>query len=205
MKKNRKNAYFSDDDSAVKRMAKMIPDAKIILTLRNPVTRLISQHRKNLLQGKKNVIPDLAAHIERDIRGESPPSVNFVIANKYSRHLEHVFNYYRREQIFMMIFEEWTKSPEKIMPELFKFLGIRQNIDMGSLKSLNTIDRYNNKSFLKKYIMGIRKGNDLNTQTITHPLITAPVEENLVKLFADDVAMVEQTLSRKIIAWDFQS
>ena len=119
-----------------KESQRMIPDAKIILTLRNPVTRLISQHEKNLLQGKKNIIPDLAAHIERDIRGESPPSVNFVLANKYRQHLEHVFNYYKREQIFLMIFEEWTKSPEKILPKLLQFLDVRKDVEYEAIKNL---------------------------------------------------------------------
>ena len=184
----------------------MIPNAKIILTLRNPVTRLISQYKKNLLQGKKNIIPDIDAHIERDMRGESPPSVNFVFSNKYRQHLEHVFNCYRREQIFLMIFEEWTKSPEIIIPELLKFLDVRNNIDMNPLKALNRIEKFNNKSFFKKSITDIRKyimkGANLNAHKSTHFVIKESTKNKLVELFSEDVAMVEKVLNRKVAAWD---
>ena len=77
---------------------------------------------------------------------------------------------------------------------------------MRPLKTLNTIDKFNNKSLFNKFIIDlkkyIKKGGDLNAQKTTHPLISESVKYKLVELFAEDVAMVEQTLSRKITAWD---
>lgn len=188
-RKARHTPYVSSEDSAIARIRRTIPDARIVLTLRHPVDRLLSQYQKNFFQGKDTVAPSLDEHVERDLNGASPPAANFIEANRYERHLAHVLKYFARDCIHLMIFEEWTRTPESALVDLFRFLGVRQEAPVATRDVLNTSLSFQEKS-------GRAAGD------ATHvPKMSPALRRRLIDILARDVAAVEQFAGRRVHCW----
>lgn len=185
-KEARRHPYIASHDSAIQRIAQNIPDAKIILTLRHPIDRLISQFSKNSLQAKHAVLPNLTEHIQRILDGQSPPAADYIRANHYGQHLAKVYDHFPAEQVKVIIFEEWVEQPALAMKTLFEFLNIEPNIQLDTTTILNTTRKY------------------ASPEAIEHsekPMLSDALSNQLQEIFKSDVAAVESILGREIPDW----
>jgi Sulfotransferase family len=127
-------------ESAIQRIHESLPNAKIIVSLRSPITRIVSIYKKNRLQGKYST--SLREEIENALNEGSRSKLFH--KNRYDIHLENIFKYFPRSNVKIIIFEEWTKNIQSAMAGLCAFLGIP---DLGSCpqlpeKAQNKADRY---------------------------------------------------------------
>ena len=185
-REERKHPYISNQDSAIQRISKHIPDAKIILTLRHPIDRLLSQFSKNSLQSKQEVLPDLVEHIQRIFDGQSPPAADYIYANRYSQHLRKLLDHFPNNQIKIIIFEEWIKQPSSAMQSLFTFLGLESDVMLDTSTVLNTTKKYATSD----------AADDSVKPILNHELLV-----QLESIFSPDVDAVESILGREIPAW----
>ncbi|MDH3257112.1 MAG: sulfotransferase [Nitrospinota bacterium] len=127
-------------ESAIQRIYESLPNAKIIVSLRSPITRIVSVHRKNRLQGKTST--SLREEIENGLK-EGPRSKLFY-KNRYDIHLENIFKYFPRSHVKIIIFEEWTKNVQAGMADICAFLGISDMKSWPKLpeKAQNKANRY---------------------------------------------------------------
>jgi len=125
---DRKSPYYTTHDSAIRRIANSLPDSKLILSLRNPRDRLVSQYQKNFNQRKNGMRRTLEAHLRATNKTQSP--VDFVHMNRYDRHLTALFREFDPQQILIVIFEEWTKNPEQTVRQIFRFLNVDDQVPL---------------------------------------------------------------------------
>lgn len=104
------------------RMHRVVPHAKLIIILRNPVDRAYSQwNHYNHIHAeesghrgwvKTDFIKALDLHPEVVKRGE------------YIDQIIHLLKFYKREQIYIGITERFRKNPDRELKKIYSFLGI---------------------------------------------------------------------------------
>ena len=118
-------SYLSSS-KAPARIAKIIPDVKLIFILRDPVARTYSQYwhwvkTNRAIYGFENMIQFSPGHLLQ--------------RSFYRQHLERYFQYFKREQIKIFIFEDFINNVQEKIDEVCKFLQLNQTIDVSSLET----------------------------------------------------------------------
>lgn len=122
-----KTPEYLSDPQAIERMHDLCPDTKILISLRNPVERLwsalrhmrrpgVSWGNDSFKEGSHRDAHDLIVkdHLDDDV----------VTRGHYFDQISHLFKYYPREQVKIVIHERTIKDPAKSRQDLFSFLGL---------------------------------------------------------------------------------
>ena len=185
---------FNEQDDAVSRIAKHLPDAKILITLRNPIERLYSQYNKNYFQGKETESFRDALSLEK--KGQRTPDKSplcWIYKNQYSIHLKHWFDHFPKENIKIIIFEDWIKNKKVIEEEVMDFLNIEQfkfNYELGK----NTGSSYAKRRKWKFNPFGVFKKK-------TYSKISKSQFELLRTILIEDIKDTEKLLSLDLKHW----
>lgn len=124
--KDKHNRHCVSDFDSCRRIFEFNPQTKIIITLRNPVDRLFSMYNKNLMQGKFNT--SLSRMIRDELSGKSNihnsryPWIHY---NLYSIHVGHYLSVFPKENVKVIVFEEWIKDLNQIN-DVARFLGVAE-------------------------------------------------------------------------------
>jgi len=108
-------SYFYSKD-APERVHRYNPAMRLLLSLRDPVDRLISHHRHEIRVGR--IEPDLP--LERAI--ESNPS--YVEQSMYFEQLSRWLEWFPRSSLHIVIFEEMFRDPGKALRDVYAFVGV---------------------------------------------------------------------------------
>lgn len=124
---------------AAERVAALMPQAKLIAVLRNPVDRAFSHYQHEVALGREQLSFEDALEAEDErMRGErermaDDPSYfshawwNYTYAarGKYAEQLERWFAAFPREQVFVLVSEELLREPAESYAGTLEFLGAR--------------------------------------------------------------------------------
>lgn len=152
------------------------PDLKIILTLRNPITRAHSQFWKNYRQGRERA-NSFADAIRSEINGKREPESHpfcWLYRNDYTEHVGRWLDLFDQSQIHVIIFEKWIENTKLELNNICDFLGIeprrswsrsdeRKNI--GGQPRVVALNR-----IYQDYIQGTPLGRVLQKTRVTHLL-----------------------------------
>jgi Sulfotransferase family len=149
-------------ESAIQRIHESLPNAKIIVSLRSPITRIVSIYKKNRLQGKYST--SLREEIENALKEGSRSKLFH--KNRYDIHLENIFKYFSRSNVKIIIFEEWTKNIRIVMTDLCAFLGIPDRDSWHQLpeNAQHKTDRYRKDEKLSVAEMDVKIDPELQAQ-----------------------------------------
>ena len=110
---------------AIKRMAEIMPDCKIIVMLRDPVKRLISHygHIYNLSESWRSLYPDFS------IFWHTAHESDYYLVDKgiYWQTLERLYLNYKPSQVKVIISEELFTDPQPVYNDTLKFLGLEEH------------------------------------------------------------------------------
>lgn len=111
---------------AVRRMADTLPDAKVIILLRDPVARAYSHFRLNQWKGIERLDFDgaLAAEPRRLERDPTGASFAYAGSGDYVRMLRVLFAHYPRDQVHVMFFDDLVAHPGLAIERVCRFLGL---------------------------------------------------------------------------------
>ncbi len=123
---------------AAQRMQETIPDAKIIVMLRDPVKRAYSHYHHEVRLGYET-LPFVEA-IEREeerLRGEREKMLNnplyrgdcymhysYLARGRYIEQLPAWYEHFAPEQILVLSSEEFFQNTDKVLTQVFAFLGL---------------------------------------------------------------------------------
>lgn len=119
---------------ALKLIKKHFPDAKLIISLRNPIDRAISQYKYNVqLGGRLSIYKDFREALEND-------EDNIVERGFYFKQLKSCFDIFPKEQVLILFFDDIKSNPFLFLQKIYRFLG---------LKDLNFVPNLLNKKVLQ--------------------------------------------------------
>ena len=118
---------------ALEKIKEFNPSVKIILILRNPVEFVQSVHRLNLGLLREDE-PDLAKAWElQELRkqGKMIPTgcrvqelLQYGELGLFGEHVEKVFKIFPREQVLVILFNDFTANPKVVYDAILSFLGV---------------------------------------------------------------------------------
>ncbi len=116
------------------RMHDWIPDAKIILTLRNPIERAWSMYWNEVGKGRETLGFEEAIAAEPDRIADSAYARNhlsYLSRGEYAESLFRLYEFYPPEQVKVVILEDAMKDPVSVLQGVYGFLGLdpRQGLE----------------------------------------------------------------------------
>ena len=140
------------------RMREILPDAKLIVILRNPVDRAYSHYHYSLSRNREILSFEKAIKLEEErlARGKErlirdPFSCDnhynhysYLRKGIYADQLENWFRHYNRKQFLILTTDDLCKNPQQTLDQIFDFLGVSsfqaknlKNRNVGSYKEMN--------------------------------------------------------------------
>ncbi len=101
------------------RMQSVIPDAKLIYILRDPIERTISHYIHKYANGSESrTIAEALESFENN---------SYVLRSRYYLQLEQYLKYFPSSQILIITSEELFINPHKTMQNIYNYLGVEDN------------------------------------------------------------------------------
>lgn len=206
--------YLPSTASAIKNK---LPQAKVIMILRNPVERLYSQFLMNLRLGKI-AETDLLKEIENDQqkkhKGWGVSHLYLEVGNYYEQ-VKRYYDHFPAGQIKVIIFDDFKKDAAGVMKDLFNFIGVDPSvqIDMSTKYNEAGVPRFGKLNYfltqtglytLSKKL--IPEGFKQSVKNIFYsknkvPKIS-PHEKNwLINYYRSDIEALSGLLQRDLSEW----
>ena len=101
------------------RMASMIPDARLIYILREPVERMRSHYQHHVAAGKESRSIDRALREVGDVNTQ-----DYHNTSRYAFQLEQFYSHFSAEQIHVTTTERLRDHRPEVLREIFQFIGV---------------------------------------------------------------------------------
>lgn len=138
--------YFTSE-KAINRISKLDKKVKLVVSLRNPVSRTYSHYWHQVKAGRVSKSIDY-------ILNNDP---NFILKrSEYLKYLRMIYELFPKEQVHVIVFEEFLNDKNKVIKELCEFL----EIDFTLLPEF-ALDTHSNKSQLPSIIPLLKLKNKL--------------------------------------------
>jgi hypothetical protein len=112
-------SYFCEP-AVPERVASYVPDARIIVSLREPVERALSNHRHEVRQGNLSGA-DLS--FERGLRNNPM----YVEQGLYAKHLKRWLGHFPRDRILVVLMDDVEADPRRVCRTVYGFLGVDES------------------------------------------------------------------------------
>jgi len=209
------------DEMAVELIKKTYPNAKIIVSLRNPVETVYSYycHIKSLDNWASSYLRSKTFDQTWEEYNYFLPELGF-----FYKYFKRYFETFLRENIHVIIYDDIKKEPQKVIKELYKFLGIDDTFIPSSLnlkinKSkkvrfefllkvsrpiINIIEKFNLRPLIGKYFkFSSRIYSKIIWRKQKHPRINEETAKVLKKYYKSDIEKLEQLISRDLSSWKY--
>ncbi|GAA3973990.1 sulfotransferase family protein [Allohahella marinimesophila] len=121
---------------AAERIQRTIPNARLIVLLRDPVQRAISHYHHEIKMGREYLplFDALTAEEERinDSDMASPEGLetylhaSYKLRGRYADHLSRLFTIFDRKQVLILGNNELLRDPEAVTNKVYEFLGLER-------------------------------------------------------------------------------
>lgn len=168
---------------AAERMATLVPDARIIVLLRDPVERAISHYFHELRRGRESQPIEQAFALEDERIGSAIKNGNYKdtrfinlsykTRGRYAEQLQRLFNYFPRENVKIFEAESFYENPMNVICSVLDFVdmdvshskidvkpigkgGNKTNVPVGVRESLHEYFSEHNRSLAEMVQGGFR-------------------------------------------------
>jgi len=209
-------SYFADPQ-APHLIYEKVPNARILISLRNPIEKVYSTHLMLKRQGTfQTSFHERVVDLRKNIKSGKKTGMQ---GGLYYNYVNRYLDVFGKDQVKIIIFEEWIKDPRPTIKEILKFLGIKDTLNNfqnvirnpyreergqiakyireSSLVSkiarlfLSSLSR---KSLKRKFLLKTKK-----------PTMNEKDREELKKFFYDDVQKLQTLLGRELPWQDFST
>ena len=214
------SVYLCDRKAAAS-IKKHVPDAKLIVILRDPAERAYSSFmhlRREAYEPVADFREALALEEER-IRSNWRHLWHYRSRGYYHEQIAHYLTLFDRSQMRIYLFEDLRDDPRALLKDIFGFLGVddsfvpdtsgRYNASgiPRSRTALRLIMRPNRLKTVVKPLLPKRLRHAVKTFVTTSPLslrkspLPADARRDLVAGYRDDVLKLQAMLGRDLSAW----
>lgn len=204
--------YFNNVDTAP-RIKETVPDAKLIVCLRNPADQVFSHY--HLMKRRKRT--------DNDFWGALDDLPHLVRTAHYHMHLTRYLEFFDKEQILVLIYEDIKKDSESFLRKIYSFLDIdvdhkaparqRQVNAFRNVRSrwlegivaktgfvLRKIQLYPLVAWIRNsgFVSKIRQANE---GQVIRPVLPPEDRKRLDEMFAEDKVQIGKYLGRKLDCW----
>ena len=190
-------------DYAIERMHEIVPAAKIIIILRDPVERVKSAYQLF----KEQRFPDLSLV-------DACKQHEFLLSQSYyAEPLQQIFKRYNRNQVFVAYYHDLSEDPKQFMRRVYDFIGVDKNFVPEVINK-----RYNKVvypklqnvilklklEFLIEWVKASPLGDTIRKRAQRKPSEVSLPESDLDyfrSIFEDDIRCTEKILNVDLSRW----
>jgi hypothetical protein len=127
------------DFGAPERIRRLLPGAKLIAILRNPVERAYSNFLYLVREGREPLHDFRAALAEEGKRREEGWATTWRYLDKglYAAQIERYFAQFDRDQLRCYLYEEYDEDPQATVTDVYRFLGVDDSFSQDLSVRLN--------------------------------------------------------------------
>ena len=207
------------EPSAAERIEHYLGQPKLIVVLRNPVSRAYSSYLHLVRDGQETLSFEAALEAENQrISDKWPPLWHYQNRGFYAQQLQRYFDRFDPAQIKICLFEDLVANPLGLMQELFEFLEIDPKFEPDVSKRANRsgvpklrwlshlLNRQNPIKNIAKTMVptGLRKNiyNTLQTSnTGDKTQINPQLKQKLIQYYRDDVDQLQTLTGLSLSHW----
>jgi len=153
-------------EASIKAIKNHMPDAKIIILVRDPIKRSFSYFQHETRAGRINKTFDELVDYEykqfrkkgilfhEDLYEHPQLKDTFLLGSLYSEYIETLLNYYSKKQVLLVSSEKLFSEPEMVFSEILDFINITpyKNITFKTFNSGNyNINKIPRSEFLSEF------------------------------------------------------
>ena len=187
----------------------MLPDARLVLQLRDPVERAYSDYKMYYRRGLAREAP------ETYLRTPENDYPRFLLEGLYGQHLRNWLDYFPKEQILAFRFEEVKVRPRAIVEMVSRHIGIEPFFDQALAEKSENDSKARILPLpvrtllapLKKTVKPLRGrtwfegARSLLAREIAYPPLSDELRAHLADFYRDDMALAETMLGIDLSDW----
>jgi hypothetical protein len=215
--------FYLYDRDAHERIAKLVPDVKLIFLLRDPVDRAHSNWTHLWVAGLEEKADFLeACHAEpgrKDARWAD--FWHYISLGKYGEQLQHLYRHVNRDQVLLLRYRELKDDPARTLDKVCAFLGVRTGL-LTAIPKENVNRHYVEDNDVNRALRALlRAGGNVGHRfpvplrlaargpllTLLHrkkgnrPVTTPEERAELLPYFADDIALLQDVTGERYDDW----
>jgi Sulfotransferase family len=131
--------FYLYNFAAHDRMAELVPDAKLIIVLRDPIDRAHSNWLhlwSDGLETERDFVTACSAEVKRISDGWGP-FWHYLHLGRYGEQLQHLLTRFPRRQIELIRYRDLVDTPRETLDRICRFLGVEEGV-VSSLPTENT-------------------------------------------------------------------
>lgn len=198
-----------------------VPDVKQIIILRNPAERAYSSFMQMIRDGYETT-SDFGQALQYEnirIKQDWRHLWHYRERGYYHAQIQHYLRHFDRSQFRFYLFEDLKTDPQKLMKDIFQFLGVDDSFvpDMSgrynssgiprSRMMLRLIMRPNTlKTMMKpllprKLRLAVKTFFTTSRWSLRRPSMEPEVRQDLIESYRDDILKLQDFLGRDLSAW----
>jgi hypothetical protein len=197
---------YLESPVAAANIRRQVPQAKLLVSLRNPVERAFSGFMMHVRRTREN----------EDVEAAFQADKHYVQVGFYYRQLARYYELFPREQLRVYIYEEFRDDPTGTMRDIFTYLGVEAEyaIDMSTKHNVGGYPRskWLNQLLANPAIRNIfepitpgwalRALRRLQDRNYGQPPPFPPaLRARLQELYREDIRKLEDLLQRDLSSW----
>jgi len=205
-------SYLRDPD-APKLIHEISQEARILISLRDPVERIFSSYLMAKRRGKTKTLFHEGVQDALNTKMDSSQKGFIINAGLYTENVKSYLETFGEKQVKIIIFEEWILEPKKTIEEILMFLGVNYNLDdfkeevynpfgvsRGTVATSVLANPQINKMANKIISSGTKKflKEKLLTKKIPKPKMDEKDRDILINFYREDVMKLQSLLGRAL-------
>jgi hypothetical protein len=201
------------------RIRHYIPDAKLVVVLRNPIERAYSAYLHQVRDGREWLgFREALLAEEGRIQRDWAPGWRYQRVGFYHEHLSRYYKLFGAEQIRVHLYEDLNKSPVSVSQDIFRFLrvddsfvpdiSLRHNVSgIPKSKALVALIKRPNplKSAAKAVLpekLRMRLSMNLQNRNLSSaPPMPEEARMELIEAYREDVLRLQDLIGRDLSGW----
>jgi hypothetical protein len=207
------SAIYLECPQTPARIAREVPDARIVCGLREPVDRAYSDYQMYLRSRGRRL--DEARDLVVGAAWARPDS-HWVEIGMYHRMLSRYYEAFPRERIHVYLFDDLRRTPAEVVRDLYAFVGVDPSFvpdtetphNIGGMPSNMALERLLTSDRLRRVVEPLvpRRAANRVRRLRTRNLRKAPplpqaLREQLAETFHDDIVRTSELIGRNLDAW----
>lgn len=204
-----KSADYLAHPDAPKRMAALLPDARLVVQLRNPIERAYSDYCMYFRRG--TVDGDARKYLSAP-HAEFP---RFLVDGLYHEHIQRFLDHYPRSAIEIIFYDDIKARPQEVIGTINAFLGLPELAEpLAMVERANVKDAPMLPLALRKTLAPakelvaplrskswFRKLHATLAREVVYPPLTPDLRQSLADYYASDVEELGAMLGRNLTPW----
>jgi len=192
--------------TAARRIHDVIPEAKLVASLRNPADRAFSGFLMRTRRGE----------VVGDAHSELTPGSSHVKEGFYFQRMKRYYDLFDREQIKIYLFDDFKRGPGDLIRDLFGFLGVDTGFEPDTTVRHNPANvpksaLLNRILYQPRVIRGVKAVLPARLEKVAKrlrqrnlrpaPSFPPDLRATLLDLYQDDIHRLEELIERDLSAW----